>query len=133
MVPCSKLICHTICQLRSLSLLCSLLGDNSGVCASNTQCVPWCSQIEQNQWVGKDGQRSVTQYHDVMGAILGKWAKAVVIVSHNTYPALLTHLPHMRTAICIAMQRHKLHAGAVAHYGPASHASPCLVSKRVRA
>lgn len=37
-------------------------------------------QIEQNQWIGKDGARSVTQYHDVMGSILGRWAKAIVMV-----------------------------------------------------
>jgi len=37
-------------------------------------------QIEQNLWIGKDGARSVTQYHEVMGSILGKWAKAVVMV-----------------------------------------------------
>ena len=37
-------------------------------------------QIEQNLWIGKDGARSVTQYHEVMGSILGKWAKAIVMV-----------------------------------------------------
>ena len=39
-----------------------------------------CLQIKENKWVGKDGSRSVTQYHDVMGAILGRWAKALVMV-----------------------------------------------------
>ena len=38
-------------------------------------------QIVQKQWIGEDGVRSVTQYHDVMGAILGKFAKGIVMVS----------------------------------------------------
>ena len=37
-------------------------------------------QIVQKQWIGEDGVRSVTQYHDVMGAILGKFAKGIVMV-----------------------------------------------------
>ncbi|CAK0736775.1 hypothetical protein CVIRNUC_000801 [Coccomyxa viridis] len=36
--------------------------------------------IVQKQWIGEDGVRSVTQYHDVMGAILGKFAKGIVMV-----------------------------------------------------
>ena len=37
-------------------------------------------QIVQKEWIGEDGVRSVTQYHDVMGAILGNFAKGIVMV-----------------------------------------------------
>ena len=66
--------------LRSVHSLCRAPFDMILKGRSGALITCLCLQIVQKQWIGEDGVRSVTQYHDVMGAILGKFAKGIVMV-----------------------------------------------------
>ena len=78
MVECIHLAPHTGHEFSATKRP-VLLHQQLNVSEGFTECCAWRLQIQKGLWYDANGKRAIiTQYHEVIGSLLGMWAQIIV-------------------------------------------------------